>query len=177
MIPIARLGATSSLERETEGFDNQLVGAAHRQCSQRTAAMPRQFATLLGLEAGGSMGERVITLLIDDEPVLTSTSYLPVELMDNSTQWHEVEIGKLAVTGSTVIPGEFLESWSRWPTPAERTALTIPKGADIPVNIYSQTYHVQIGERRLPSGVIVLARGDRVILRWGVEYQGFMLVG
>jgi hypothetical protein len=138
--------------------------------------MPRRFATLLGLEAGGVIGERVITLLIDDKPILTSTSYLPVELMDDSTQWHEVEIGKLAVTGYTVIPAEFLESWSRLPTSAERTVFTIPAGADIPVNIYSRAYHGQVDERMLPSGVIVLARGDRVVLRWGWDYQGLGLV-
>jgi hypothetical protein len=139
--------------------------------------LPRQFATLLGLDPDVVMLERVITLFIDGEPLLSSTSYLPVELMDDSKQWHEVAIGQLAVTDHAVISAEFMESWSRWPTAAERTLFNIPKGADRPANLYTQTHHVHIDGRQLAAGVIVLARGDRVVLRWGRDYQGLVLVG
>jgi hypothetical protein len=115
VIPVARLGVTSVPEREPDERDNQLAVTAHRECSQRTASVPRQFATLLGLEVGGLMVERVIKLLVDGQPILTSTSYLPIELglADNLEDWHNVDIGGFAVVGYAAIPAGFMESWSR----------------------------------------------------------------
>jgi hypothetical protein len=60
------------------------------------------------------------------------------------------------------MPAEFMESWSRWPTAAERRMFNIPEGTDIPMNIYSQAYRIHAGERQFLAGVMVLARGDRV---------------
>jgi hypothetical protein len=179
MISVARLGVTGTpaLECETSELDDQLAVNAHRERNQCMKTVPRQFARLLNLDPEVVMLERVITLFIDNEPILTSNSYLPVELVDDSKDWHEVEIGQLAVANHTVVPAEFIESWSRWPTSAERKLFNIPKGADRPVNLYTQTHQVSVDGRQLPAGVIVLARGDRVVLRWGAEYQGLLLVG
>jgi chorismate-pyruvate lyase len=117
------------------------TGAAHRRYRQGTVAVPRRFARLLGLPPGEVMVERVITLIVDGEPLLASTSYLPPELADDADDaegWQQVEIGQLALPGHAV-RSTFVEEWTRTGTSTERT---------------------------VPAGTIVLARTDRVRLRW-----------
>ena len=147
------------------------VGTAERQCGQRLVAVPRLFAKLLGLDAGATMVERIITLVVDDEPILTSTSYLPVDLADDDQRWHAVDIGQLAVIGHAVT-FEFTD-WSRTPTRTECDALNITR--NVPLVVLSRPYQVLVDHRTLSAGVIVRARGDRVLLHWGRDYQGLVL--
>ena len=143
------------------------AGTPQRQHEQRTVAMPRLFASLLGLEPGEVLVERRLTLIVGKEPILTSTSYLPVDLAAGDQSWHDVEVGQLAVVGHTV-HAEFVEERARMPIPAESEALRIGRG--VPVRVLSQPCRVvaagQPAGRSLPAGVIVLARCDRVFLRW-----------
>jgi GntR family transcriptional regulator len=140
------------------------AGTEGREWSQASVAVPRRFAALLGLEPGSAMVERVIKLGIDGEPILTSTSYLPVDLADDAEGWQDVEIGQLALIGHAVT-SELTEEQSRMPTPAERAALGMPRG--VSVKIISYPCQVLVApDRTVAAGVIVLARSDRVRLRW-----------
>ncbi|HEY3259358.1 MAG TPA: GntR family transcriptional regulator [Pseudonocardiaceae bacterium] len=139
------------------------TGAERREWSQAAVAVPKRFAALLGLEPGARMIERVMKLAVDGEPILTSTSYLPPELAHNGDGWQDVEVGQLALVGHPV-SAELMEEQSRMPTPAQRAALGMPKG--VSVKIISYPCQVLMADRTLPAGVIVLARSDRVRLRW-----------
>lgn len=141
----------------------QTAGTERREWSQAAVAVPRRFAALLGLEPGARMVERVMKLAIDGEPILTSTSYLPVDLAVDDEGWQDVEVGQLALLGHTVT-SEVLEEQSKMPTPAERTTLGMPKG--VSVKIISYPCQVLLPDRTVAVGVIVLARGDRVRLQW-----------
>ena len=165
MIPVSKLGSALT---PTPHF----AGAAERQCSQHPVVVPRMFARLLDLQPGDTMLERVITLFVDGEPVLTSTSYLPVELADDDQRWHAVDIGKLALIGHTVT-SEFTEERTRMPAPTEVDSLHIPRG--VALKVLSLPYQVQVGEQTMPAGVIVLARGDRVLLQWDRDHQELVL--
>lgn len=144
--PVARLGAAS---QASPGI------AAHRECGQHTAPIPRPSAGLLDLPDGAVMLERHIKLFVAGEPILIATSYLPVELADdptdNSTAWHDVAIDELAVTNHTIVPAKYMDSWDRLPTTSERATLSIPKGANILVSVLSQPYQVKIDDRTMPG--------------------------
>jgi len=86
--------------------------------------------------------------------------------------WQDAGIGNLALTGHAVTPTGRLQSRSRLPTAAEKDVLNIPIEEEIPVSILSQPYHVQFGDRRMAAGVIVLTRGDQVVLRWNAQSAG-----
>ncbi len=140
------------------------TGTEQREWSQGTVAVPPRFAALLGLEPGTTMIQRVMTLIIDGEPILTSISYLPVDLVDDGDGWQDVEIGQLALLGYAVTSQFMEEQKSRMPSPAERATLGMPKG--ILVKIISHPCRVLMADRVVTTGVIVLARNDRVRLRW-----------
>lgn len=140
------------------------AGTVERECAERVAPVPRGFAKLLGLPPDEPLVERAIRLTADGELVLTSTSYLPAELtVGRGPDWRDAEIGQLALTGHTVSV-EFAEGRARMPTPTERDELGIPKG--VPLKILSYPCRVLVDDRLVPAGVIVLARSDRVLLRW-----------
>jgi len=138
-------------------------GTAQRRYSQGVVVVPRRFAGLLGLELGDVVVERTITLIVNGEPLLASTSYLPIGLAD-ARPWQQVGVGELALDGHAV-SAEFVEAWTRMATPAERATLAMPMGGA--VTVLSLPYQILLGERTVPAGVIVLARDDRVGLRWG----------
>lgn len=168
--PVARLGVTS----------HALPGiAAHRECSQHTAPIPLPSARLLDLPDNTIMLQRQIKLFVTGEPVLTATSYLPIALADaptdNATAWHDVAIDELAVTDHTTAPARYMDSWGRLPTTSERAILGIPKDARIPVSVLSQPYQIQIDNRALLAGLVILVRGDRAHLYWGRGYRGLVL--
>jgi len=140
------------------------TGTAHRQWTHDTVAVPRSVAMLLGLQPEVIMVERTMRLTIDDEPVLTSTSYLPVELANDGDGWQDAEVGQLALADHSVTAGRAKER-SRMPTPEELETLDIDRG--VPVKILSYPYQVLVDERAVRAGVIVTARGDRVFLQWG----------
>lgn len=134
----------------------------HEWEPQIEITVPRQFAALLGLEPRTRMISRSVKVRIDGEPILTSTSYVPVELADDEG-WQDAEVGQLAVVGHEV-RSEFLEDEHRMPTPTERAALGMPKGTLL--KIISHRCQVAAPGRLMRAGVIVLARIDRVRLRW-----------
>lgn len=134
----------------------------HEWEPQIEVTVPRQFAALLGLEPRTRMLSRSVKVSVDDEPILTSTSYVPVELA-NDEGWQNVPAGRLAVAGHEV-RSEFLEDEQRMPTPTERAALGMPKG--ILLKIISHRCQVALPDQFVRAGVIVLARKDRVRLRW-----------
>jgi GntR family transcriptional regulator len=137
--------------------------APQRRAEQRRTAVPRIFATLLGLESGRILVERAITLAVGGEPILVSTSYLPLEAAGDDLRWREAEVGELAVAGARVL-AEPVEDRVRMPVPAESEALRIGRG--VPVRVLSRRCRVLLDDQPVPAGVIVLARGDRVFLRW-----------
>jgi Bacterial regulatory proteins, gntR family len=140
-------------ETDTEKYDWE---------PQAEVTVPRQFAALLGLEPHTKMISRSAKVSLYGELVLKSISYVPVEL-DDDEGWQDVEAGQLAVVGREV-RSEFLEDEHRMPTPAERAALGMPKG--ILLKIISHRCQVALPDRFVRAGVIVLARADRVRLRW-----------
>jgi GntR family transcriptional regulator len=134
----------------------------HQWEPQIEVTVPRQFAALLGLEPRTRMLSRSVKVSMDGEPILTSTSYVPLELADDQG-WQDVQAGQLAVVGHEV-RSEFLEDEQRMPTPTERAGLGMPKG--ISLKIISHRCQVALPDRFVRAGVIVLARTDRVRLRW-----------
>lgn len=138
------------------------AGTEHRGWTENEVTVPRQFAMMLGLESGARMLERVMTLTIDGEPVLTSTSYLPVDLT-GGPGWMDVHIGRLALIGYDLVSG-YLEDESRRPTPTERAALGMPKG--VLLHIIVHPWRVLMDDGTVPAGVIILIRRDRVRLRF-----------
>jgi GntR family transcriptional regulator len=142
------------------------TGAIRREFGQDTAAVPRQFAELLGLTPGDLMVQRTITEIVNGEPIMISTSYLPVDLVGDAevwhnVDWHDVKMGQLALVGHDVTV-ERPQVRARPPAPAERTKLDMAKGVSL--IILSRACQVQVGERMTPAGVIVLTRGDRVFV-------------
>lgn len=139
------------------------AGAPVRTYAERRVGMPREYGRMLGLREGVDVVERRILLTIDREPVLASVSYVPVELADDGVRWRDVEVGQLALRGYAVT-AEYVDERSRMPRPEEASLLGLRRG--VPLKILSHPCWVMADERRVLAGVIVLARGDRVFLRW-----------
>jgi len=143
------------------------TGSEKRKWTESTVAVPRGYAASLGLEPHAKMVQRVMKLTIDGEPILTSTSYLPVDLAEHGTEdgtgWRDAEIGQLALNGY-VVTSEFMEDQNRMPAPTERAALGMPK--NVLIRIISHQCQVLMADQTILAGVIVLARSDRVCLRW-----------
>lgn len=142
---------------------NRDTGDPQRRAEQRRTAVPPIFAALLGIEPGRIVIERALTLAVGGEPILTSTSYLPPEATGDDPQWRDVEVGELAVVTHPV-QADPVEDRIRMPVPAESDALRIGRG--VPVRVLSRRCRVMLEGQLVPAGVIVLARGDRVFLRW-----------
>jgi GntR family transcriptional regulator len=164
---VVRLHQASTADRVAEPpisfTQDPEAGTPVRRCAERVLRMPREYGRLLGLREGVEVVERAILLSIDREPVLVSMSYLPVELADDGQWWRGAEVGQLALHGY-VVTAEYVDERSRMPRPEEAAQLSLRKG--VPLKILSHPCWVVSGERRVLAGVIVLARGDRVFLRW-----------
>jgi GntR family transcriptional regulator len=162
------------LHRAQAGYRNDLVAEPplsfirsttaqeQREWREGEVEVPRQFAAMLGLEPLVRMLAREMKLTIDGEPILTSTSYLPPDLVGDEG-WRDVEIGQLALIGHEII-SEYLEDEHRMPTPTERATLGMPKG--VLMKIISHRCRVLLNDWTMRTGVIVLARHDRVRMRW-----------
>src|SRR5262249_44285613 len=74
-------------------------GRLRGESAARQVPAARHIASLLGLRDGDAVVARTFTLFYDDEPVLTSTSYLPPALAapDSDTAMPNVEVGQLAL--------------------------------------------------------------------------------
>lgn len=149
------------------------MGYAYRQY---LTTVPAEYADLLGIVAGDVLVERVITVAVAGRLLLTSTSFLPPTLVDDSPAWKQSPIGKLALVDYPLTATGAMELRGRLPTTAEGKALNIPMGSDLPVTILSQAYCVARGKVRMRAGVVVVARGDRVVLRWGPGTAGVPLM-
>jgi Bacterial regulatory proteins, gntR family len=135
-----------------------------RKWNESTVPLPRGYALLLDLEPRVAMLERTMRLIIDEDTVLASISYLPVDLAGAGKAWQKVEIGQLAVSGYGVT-SEFMEFHERMPTPTERDLLGMPK--NVLINIVSHPCRVlKPPESKVRAGVIVLARSDLIRMRW-----------
>lgn len=125
-----------------------------------------QVASLLGVVEGEEIEQRRLTLVNGDEPVLTSTSYLPGALADGSPV-PDVDVGQLALGGHPVTSvGLVLRA--RMPDPQEFDDLSMVKGTPVQV----LTHHVLVGNGGRPGGdpavlaaVQVVSRADRVFIQ------------
>jgi hypothetical protein len=139
-------------------------GDVTREWAERQVIVPEWVADVLGLRAGDPAVKRTMRLFVGQEPVLMSTSYVPVGLAEDDEGWREAEVGQLALTGSAARPIRF-EERSRMPTPAEAELLNLPE--EVPVLVLCHPYEVLTDpEASVPAGVLVVARGDRVYLRF-----------
>lgn len=150
--------------------ESAIPHVAHRMPpSQDMVAVPPKFAELLGLTPGRHMVQRTITQTQDDQPILISTSYLPIDLASDPAErhqadWHDVEMGQLALVGHDVTVLDH-HMRVRMPSRVERTKLNMPNKG-VPLIIFAYPCQVLLGERTIPAGVIVLAPSDRVSPHW-----------
>lgn len=133
-----------------------------RESAARQVSATKYVASLLGLREGDAVVERTFTLLYDDEPVLTSTSYLPSALaVDMSVP--TVDVGQLALEGHRVTSAA-LRLRTRMPDPGEFERLAMVKGT--PVQVLTHCVDVENNHRgepgRVRAAVEVVSRGDRV---------------
>jgi UTRA domain len=133
-------------------------GRLRRESAARQVPATRHVASLLDLHDGDAVVERTFTLYYDDEPVLTSTSYLPSALAASMTV-PNVEVGQLALEDHPVTS---VALWlrTRMPDPAEFERLAMVKGT--PVQVLTHSVVVEDGHREVPAAVVVISRGDRV---------------
>jgi GntR family transcriptional regulator len=152
-------------ERSSFAFVQGLrAGQVRREWIERRAAVHRRLAAVLPLSPEDTVLERAMTLFVGDEPVLTSTSYLPLELPSDADGWRDVPIGELALVGLAAKPA-WTDILPRMPTAAECEALAIGRGN--PVQYLARPYEVLTGDARsLTAGVLVVARSDRIYLRY-----------
>jgi len=139
------------------------TGTARRRWTVDVVVVPGSVAIEFGLEPESGIVERAMLLTVDDEPVLTSTSYLPADLAGHDDgEWRDADVGQLALTGHDVeaLPPR---GWPRMPTPEERETLRVdPEG--VPVTVVHYPYRVLTDAGTVRAGVTVTARGDRVFL-------------
>jgi DNA-binding GntR family transcriptional regulator len=135
-------------------------GRLRRESQARQVPAARHVASLLGLRDGDAVVERTLTLFYDDEPVLTSTSYLPPALA-GGTAVPTVEVGQLALEGHQVT-SVALRLRTRMPDPTEFENLAMVKGT--PVQVLTHGVVVENGDHEEPvrAAVEVVSRGDRV---------------
>jgi DNA-binding GntR family transcriptional regulator len=133
-----------------------------RESAARQVPAAKYVASLLGLHEGDAVVERTSTLFYDEEPMLTSTSYLPSTLaMDMRVP--NVEVGQLALEGYPVTSAA-LRLRTRMPDPREFERLAMVKGT--PVQVLTHCVDVENdhggGPARVRAAVEVVSRGDRV---------------
>jgi GntR family transcriptional regulator len=145
-------------------------GRVSRQPAAGEVPASRQVAALLGLPAGEPVLRRSIKLVVGKEPVLTSDSYLPAGLVRQEAgddSWTGVGIGQLALPGQAVT-SVALEDRIRMPTPAELSELGMFRGNPVRVLSHAMLATTEDG-RSIRAAVVVVARGDRVFLRFALD--------
>lgn len=140
-------------------FDPDPSAMLERECQQRTVTVSKELAKQLELDVDDVVVERVIRLIADGTPILTSTSYVPAEAADDADGWQDTDVGRLALPGYAMTCRS-AEDRCRMPTPTQRALLALPRG--VPVRRVIRRYHVVAGARVLRAGVIVMARCDEV---------------
>lgn len=135
--------------------------------------VPEWDSERLGIDTGTKLRTYRMTLLIDGEPILTSTSFVPSDLLTGPVTWQRkppdgelaLDVGELALAGAS-LTFDNISTYSRNPTLDESEPLEPVPG--IPVYVtYRQCQVTPV--RRVPatSGracVVVVARTDRVRL-------------
>lgn len=143
----------------------------------RETTAPKAVAKRLGIEPGARVMRTNYRFFGDDEPVMLSTSYEPLELTAGTPVEHP-EAGP--VTG--VIPrmdaiGEHItevveEVTARAPRPFEAEALQVPVGT--PVLAIERTYYV--GERAVETADIIVS-ADRYTLTYQMPLPPYVPPG
>lgn len=138
-------------------------GPVHRNWDEDTFTVPAWDALRLGLDTGTKLLRRTLTVSVGGEPVLTSASLVPVDLVD-PVAWHDVPVGELALAGVSAT-FDRPEVHCRIPTLAESWPLNMVSGVPV-LAIYRRCRLVADHTPAPPvSGcVLVVARADRVHL-------------
>jgi len=123
------------------------------------AKLDPHSAYLLDLDPDRFLHERVIMLIVDDEPVLTAHSYLPAPL-DEGLGWRQTPIGRLALTDFPVRIDK-CELHARMPFLAEIDTLAMDKRTPLTLVSYRMTIELGFTEPER-AGLLIKARGDRV---------------
>lgn len=143
-----------------------------RRCiPQRHIAVSKDLARQLPLEVDADMVERTIQVCESGRPIVTTMSYVPPELTNGTDVWEDTTFAcDLALPGHTAV-SRCVDEQSRLPTPKEAKDLQLSTGS--PVIVLARPYDVLVGDRSLPAGVIIVARGDKVRLRhWAGVAEG-----
>jgi hypothetical protein len=118
----------------------------------------------LGIDTGTNLRTYTLTLLIGDEPILTSTSLVPSDLLGGAVTWQQKPAGELALAGlSAAFDQPTIHS--RVPTLEEEEALNAIRG--IPALAVYRQCRVTPADAPAPprpACVLVVARADRVHL-------------
>jgi DNA-binding GntR family transcriptional regulator len=136
----------------------------------------RHVASLLGLADGDEIEQRSFVLLEGDEPVLKSTSYLPLALADGPAALatgmaSDIEVGQFALTGRSLTSVELVLR-ARMPDPSEFEDLAMVNGT--PVHVLTHCVLVGgdgrdgrdgWGAAPVRAAVEVVSRADRVFVQ------------
>lgn len=158
------------LGRQSVSFLPDPSAHLDRRCTpQRRIAVSKDLATQLPLEVDAGIVERTIQVCHAGGPIVTTMSYVPPELTNGTDVWEDSTLTcDLALPGHAAV-SRCVDEQNRMPTPKEAKDLQLPTGS--PVIVLARPFEVLVGDRSLPAGVIIVARGDKVRLRhWaGVE--------
>jgi len=138
-------------------------GQPHTVAYANQATLDPHTAYLLDLDPEGLLHERVIMLIVDDEPVLTAHSYLPAPLGEG-LGWRQTPIGRLALTD---VPMR-IDKWelhARMPFQAEIDTLAIDEQTPVSLIVYRMTIELGFTEPQR-AGLLIKAPGDKV----GVQF-------
>lgn len=126
--------------------------------------VPAWDSERLGIDTGTKLRMYTLTLLIDGEPILTSISLVPSDLLGGAVTWQQQPVGELALAGVSATYS-YPTLHSRVPTLEESESLEPVPGIPAFV-VYRQCQVVPIGVPAIPrrACVVVIARADRVHL-------------
>jgi hypothetical protein len=129
--------------------------------------LPAWDSERLGIDAGTKLRAYTLTLLIDGEPILASTSLVPSDLLGGAVKWKQTSEGELALDGVSAT-FSYPTLHGRIPTLDESKTLKPLKPLDgIPAfAVYRQCRVTPVGVSATPrkACVLVVARTDRVHL-------------
>jgi len=161
-IPLVRLEPTTRPEPQRP---------QRAECRYQQYAAPLRYYTArwLGFKPRTAMARRVGVLSICGRPVLSATSYLPLEVIDDSEDWHQVGLGELALLGHRVTRAAERQLYVRSPTAMERSSLGLSFAREVPISLLVQPYHIHdVRPDCLRAGVIIRARTD--VVSWVAGY-------
>jgi GntR family transcriptional regulator len=126
--------------------------------------VPTWDSKRLGIDTGTKLRTYRLILSIGGEPVLTSTSLVPSDLLGGAVTWREKPVGELALTGALAAFSK-ATIHCRVPTLDESEALDSVHGTPA-FAIYRKCQVTPVGAPVPPSPgcVLVVARADRVHL-------------